>query len=222
VNTRPELPPAPARIAALPVDARGYPVPWFVSWVDGKPEFRAADAAKRVQAVRLRLCWVCGEPLGAYMAFVIGPMCSVNRVSAEPPCHRECAEYSARACPFLSKPQMTRREGGMPEACTDGPGHMIRRNPGVACVWVTRGYRLVSDGRGGALLRIGDPTEVSWWAEGRPATRAEVLASIDSGLPLLRGQIPPDDAEQLAVLERMYVAALALVPGYLSAEGGAS
>ena len=40
------LPPMPSRIAALPVDERGYPVPWFVAWIDGKPEFRCADPAK--------------------------------------------------------------------------------------------------------------------------------------------------------------------------------
>ena len=30
---RPDLPPLPGRIAKLPV-YRGYPVPWFVTWMD--------------------------------------------------------------------------------------------------------------------------------------------------------------------------------------------
>jgi hypothetical protein len=29
------------------------------------------------------------------------------------------------------------------------------------------------------------PVEIKWYAEGRAATRAEVMASIESGLPLL-------------------------------------
>lgn len=31
------------------------------------------------------------------MTFVVGPMCELNRISGEPPSHRECAEFSA-AC----------------------------------------------------------------------------------------------------------------------------
>src|SRR5262245_54991717 len=112
---RPDLPPLPSRIAGLPIDPeRGYPVPWFVAWHDGKPEFRTADGRKFRQAIRDRLCWVCGQPLGRHLVFVIGPMCTVNRVTVEPPCHLDCAEFSVRACPFLSKPQMTRRENDLP------------------------------------------------------------------------------------------------------------
>jgi hypothetical protein len=32
---------------------------------------------------------------------------------------------------------------------------------------------------------MGEPSQVEWWAEGRPATREEVQRSIDSGLPAL-------------------------------------
>jgi hypothetical protein len=36
----------PESVGRLPVDHRGYPVPWFVAWIDGKPEFRCADGEK--------------------------------------------------------------------------------------------------------------------------------------------------------------------------------
>jgi len=95
---------------SLPLDERGYPVPWFVAWVDGKPEFRASSREKFRDAVKKRLCWVCGEQLGVYMVFVAGCMCGINRTTSEPPCHLECGQWSAINCPFLSNPQMVRRE----------------------------------------------------------------------------------------------------------------
>jgi hypothetical protein len=185
----------PSRILALPVDpVRKVPVPWFVAWVDGKPEFRAADASKLVRAVREKRCWVCGEPLGRLMTFVVGPMCGLNRTSAEPPSHTECARYSARACPFLTRPGMDRREAGLEKLCPHSPaGEMIKRNPGVTLLWTTRGYRVFGDGKGGALFRLGDPTGLEWFCEGRPATRAEVAESVRTGLPILEDMAQRQD-----------------------------
>src|SRR5688500_69447 len=108
------LPPIPSAIAKLTRDERGYPVPWFVSWLDGKPEFRVADASKFRLALRERRCWVCGERTKRRkdnwpdLTFVLGPMCTITRTTAEPPCHFECAEFSAMACPFLSMPKAKR------------------------------------------------------------------------------------------------------------------
>lgn len=99
----------PARMRKLPVDKRGFPVPWFVPWVDGQAIFPAMDARKRNLAWRDRLCWVCGERIGRVQAFVIGPMCAVNRTSSEPPSHLECARFSARRCPFLARKRCPKR-----------------------------------------------------------------------------------------------------------------
>jgi hypothetical protein len=188
---RPELQrPIPPRILALPVH-RGYPVPWFVAWLaDGTPEFRAMDRVKWARAVRERRCWVCGEPLGRHLTFVLGPMCGVNRTSSEPPSHRDCATWSARNCPFLTRPHMVRREDetlNTAELERQAAGFAIARNPGVALVWTTSAYKVYKAEAGGAgyLIEIGEPEHVEWYAEGRPATREEVAASVDSGLPLL-------------------------------------
>lgn len=201
----------PAQIAALHRDRHGRPVPWFVAWVGRDPDFRVVRSGGIHDALLLGICWVCGQQLGAHKAFVIGPMCAVNRVSAEPPSHRDCAVYSATHCPFLTTPNMRRRESGLPEAATDPAGVMIKRNPGVTLVWVTKRYQIerVDDG---VLFRLSDPTETLWYAEGREATHAEVMASIDSGLPLLREIAEQDGPKAVAELAVMHAAALTHVP----------
>jgi hypothetical protein len=173
----------------LPIDARGYPIPWFVAWVDtpaGRvPEFRAADGEKRANAVRLRLCWVCGQPLGRWLAFVLGPMCTITRTTSEPPCHRECAVWSAENCPFLVEPRAVRRDDHMPIGVESPGGFAISRNPGVAAVWITRGFEWFNDGRGKWLITVGAADSVLWFCEGRAATRAEVDESVATGMPAL-------------------------------------
>src|SRR5580692_7475343 len=105
-TTKVDMSTLPRRMTALPIDERGYPVPWFVDWIDGKPEFRAMDPRKFVRAIKEKLCWVCGQRLGVNVCFVAGPMCGINRTSSEPPSHRECAVWSAQNCPFLNNPRM--------------------------------------------------------------------------------------------------------------------
>lgn len=183
---RSDMPPLPARIAKLPVSDRGYPVPWFVAWIDGKPEFRTADGRKYAQAVKEGRCWVCGQKFeGKEMTFVIGPMCAVNRISSEPPSHHECAVFSAVACPFLSRPHMVRREGGMPDEVQSPAGHMIERNPGVTLLWTTRKFKIVRVDNG-QLISMGEPVRVECYAEGKLATPEQITKAVETGLPLLR------------------------------------
>lgn len=208
---RSELPPLPPSLRMLQIDDRGYPVPWFVAWIDAKPDHRIADARKAELARENKLCWVCGKKLKGDKAFLIGPMCAVNRVSAEPPQHLECALYSVRACPFLTRPHAHRRENNLPDESNNPAGFMIRRNPGVVLLWVTRSFTLECDGDG-FLYRLGDPIKTLWFAEGRAASREEVMASIDSGLPILRGVAEQDGAAALRELDAATQLALELVP----------
>jgi len=204
----------PGRIKRLPHDKHGRPVPWFVAWIDGKPDFRIVKPGAAPVAWGMKLCWTCGVLFTRQerRAFVVGPMCGVNRVSSEPPSHAECATYSARVCPFLTTPRMTRRDRHLPPDVSDPAGTMIRRNPGVALVWVTR-YNSPSMQRlpDGVLFDIGEPEWVEWYCQGRQATRSEVLASIESGLPELVS-ICDGDPLQLAALEAQRVTAMRLVP----------
>jgi hypothetical protein len=202
-DLRPDLEPLPPRLRHLPV-YRGYPVPFFVTWVDGVPEFRAADARRFARALNDRLCWVCGDRLGQYLTFVLGPMCTITRTTAEPALHLTCAEWSARNCPFLVRPHMVRRghEELIAQDATSR-GDAILRNPGVTALWTTKTYTLFKDDRGQVLLSVGEPTRpVAWIAEGRSATRAEVDASIRSGFPLLEATCEKEATDDLRQLAR--------------------
>lgn len=177
--------PMPARIARLPVDHRGFPVPRFVAMVDGKPDHRVVDARRFAPAIKNRECWICGEPLGRYLASLIGPMCAVNRIISEPPSHRECCEFSVATCPFLARPHAHRREAGLPEDAQDAAGVGLKRNPGVICLWIARDYRPFKPQGGGILFQLGEPLETVWYTEGRIASREEVTSALYRGLPAL-------------------------------------
>jgi hypothetical protein len=213
----------PDRIKRLPISPDGYPVPWFVVWYndgepsefgEGVPDFRVADPRKLIKAVKQNLCWICGEPLGKHRVFTIGPMCSINRTISEPPQHRECAEFSVQACPFLSNPRMRRNAKDIPEQHQEAAGIHIARNPGVMCLWETKQYHpfRTHTGNDGILFRLGDPERVDWWAHGRPATREEVLASINSGLPLLEEIAKQEGPTALAALYEARDRVMPLVP----------
>jgi hypothetical protein len=177
--------PMPPRIARLPVDHRGFPVPRFVALVNGQPDHRVVDARRFAPAIRHRECWICGEPLGRWLASLIGPMCAVNRVISEPPSHRECCEFAVAACPFLARPHAHRREAGLPEDAVDASGTALKRNPGVICLWIARDYKPFKPPGGGVLFRLGDPIETVWYTLGRRASRAEVISALYKGLPAL-------------------------------------
>jgi hypothetical protein len=207
----PNLPPLPPRMKRLPVDARGYPVPWFVHWENGAPDFRVVERSKMYTAHREQLCWVCGEPLGKFLAFTVGPMCVINKTSGEPPSHRACAEFSARGCPFLTKPQVERREDNLPEGATVHP-QMIMRNPGVTAVWITLSYKVVQSDEDHVVFRMGDALEVEYYCEGRPAIRAEVVHAMAAGLPGLREIAEAQGAEGVRELDELYAEALHWLP----------
>jgi len=204
-----ELPP---RISRLPVDRRGYPVPWFVAWIDGDPDFRVIGEGKIIDAIRFQKCWVCGQKLGAYKAFVIGPMCSINRISSEPPSHKDCAIYASTHCPFLTEPREKRNEKGLGELEAQEPaGVMLKHNPGVALVWITKKHRNLRFKKG-ILFDVGNPVEVLWYCKGRPAKRVEVLESIEKGYPILQQSAEKDGPKALEELVKRRAIAEKLIP----------
>jgi hypothetical protein len=145
-----------------------------------------------------RLCRTCGEKLGVHIAFLLpNAAATINRISSDLPCHLRCATRMAEA---------------------DTLGKDVR------AIWTARtssfkprGYILFRDPTGKPLIEIGDPEAVTWWREGRPATRAEIMHSIDTGMPLLRAacdkeQLAHQQDEAHAMLNGAYLKALEFVP----------
>lgn len=212
--------PMPVRMAKLPRDHRGFVIPSFVAFIDGKPDFRVVDPPFFARAVNESLCWLCGEKLGAYRCYVIGPMCAVNRTTSEPPCHRECAVYALQVCPFLSQPKMRRNEKGMPEYHTQAAGVPLGRNPGMGVLWVERvkpqPYSVNSDAigniNGGYLFQLHDPVEVRWYKFGREATRQEAEEALDRGAPAIRDIAIAEGNGAIDAFDRMYEKARTYLP----------
>ena len=207
--------PTPAAMAGRPIDHRGFPVPWFVTEKtdDGLWDFSEVTRERYAEAVRRQVCWVSGQPLGRFKAFCIGPMCAINRTAGDPPVTREIAEWSVKVCPFMSRPKARRvAEHRARGDVVDDPiafeGISIARNPGVAAVWVSTNSEF-QRGRG---FYIGDPVEVTWWCEGRPATRAEVLASVESGIHFLEKAATEEGPDAVQELRRLQARAEPLWP----------
>jgi len=101
--------------------------------------------------------------------------------------------------------------GPASDAGHDAAGRLLERNPGCVCLYETREAKPFDVGNGW-LIRLGKPDRVDWWAQGRQATRAEIMASIDSGYPFLLEQAMKEGQDSVDELTRMTFNALKLLP----------
>jgi len=109
------LPERPENIAQLPVDERGYPVPYFVAHIDGVPDFRVVDHAKVLNATIEQKCFICGSKLDQLFHFAMGPRSGLLMRTNHAPSHKECIEYSLETCPFILYPNTQRRRAALPD-----------------------------------------------------------------------------------------------------------
>lgn len=207
------FPDAPENIRRLPVDDRGFPIPHFVAVVNGKPDHRVVDPSKLEPTVQGNLCWICGEPLGQDSAFVMGPTSAFTRVTSEPASHWACGCFAASGCPFLTKPRMRRNHKGLESANLTAPANMLEHNPGLSVVWAASSFTksLHADGRTW-VFRLGQPTQVAWFREGRRASRKEVVAVIDGIVASYRTLAEEGGAAGAARLADYRERIMALVP----------
>jgi hypothetical protein len=104
--------PVPARMAKLPRDRRGYPIPWVVLRdKEGRAHFTVNDELKRRLALKKELCPICGRKLLRGRWFVGGGMSATHPQGAylDPPMHDECAHYALLVCPYLAAPSYAKR-----------------------------------------------------------------------------------------------------------------
>ncbi|PJJ86818.1 hypothetical protein CLV77_1376 [Brevirhabdus pacifica] len=200
-HPRPDMADAPVAMKKRPIDHRGFYVPWFVTEKNeaGLWDFGIVTYERRARALRSRLDWVTGEPLGRHMAFVIGPMCIINRVASDPPVRLETARWSARVCPFLSRPLAKRPEM---ERDHDTPGTPVLTNPGLCAVYVTDNIT-IRDG----LIHLGHPSTIEWWTKGRRASPDEIGAGFEAGAERLRAMAAREGPESIAHFHRLLSAA---------------
>jgi hypothetical protein len=130
-HPKPNVIPIPKRLAHLPVDRFGYPIPWVSDWtgttgpppnwqpVPGHPEWGDYDndesgygvghplpgnlgPGRQVRAMVNRLCGTCGKKMNGKVIFM-GAITLVHEGFREPPVHPACAEYAIRACPGINR-----------------------------------------------------------------------------------------------------------------------
>ena len=102
-------------------------------------------------------CWLCGDRLGKYAAFMGEPLVSVTRVSHTPPAHHDCAKFAAQT------------------------GIMLPRDAKVVLVWVTRSHRMQRTGAG-HVFAVGEAEQSFWYSTGRSATRDEVHVAVSGAV----------------------------------------
>jgi len=97
---------------ALPKERRGYPIPFVTMLhpVTNEPDFRVLDIMRQLQCVNEKRCAMCGDHLGKYIAFIGGPRSRDGHAFFDPGMHRECAEYAAKVCPFISRENASFRD----------------------------------------------------------------------------------------------------------------
>ncbi len=198
------LPPLPDGVAALPRNAQGLPVPWFVAALpDGtRSDLRVADPEKRDRSILRSLCWVCGLPLDRMRVFIGGPLSVRNRRFSDSWMHPACAEFSAAGCPFLNG-SMARRSGrAMPGPTHSPAGLKLDSIDLVALYYTTRPARIE---RGGAISP-GAARWVRWWSRGAQLPQAE-------GERRAKEYAGPEQAKDLHDAWRALGVALAHAPG---------
>jgi hypothetical protein len=168
---------------ALPVRLRGLPSTSLPTAETGLLDLAGCHYYKR--------CFICGESLGQYKAFVLRPAAAVTRLCVVPPAHQDCAKF--KAANLAARP-----------------------DAGVVMVWVTRSYDLMPNDDI-VQVRIGDAEQVFWYRADGCATRDEVRASFEDLLPELYDRAHAIGERAVLELDTMVARATRLFPKHSAA-----
>lgn len=95
----------PDLMRKLPLDSRGYPIPYVVLNDDkGCPHFKINDDTKSDECIAKNLCTICGTKMDRTSMWLLGgPQSAFHPKGSfvEPPVHRECGLYALQVCPYL-------------------------------------------------------------------------------------------------------------------------
>lgn len=142
--------PIPKELAHLKLDSRGYPIPYFVSYRDGEPEFRIMDTNRLQMIVERKVCHICGKKLPSdYCYFIAGPMGLKNKISTDAGMHRVCAEFSMKACPhlYLQKAERRLNDALAKAAEAVNPFHLPDKPDTLYLVKVDKWKQTIEEGR---------------------------------------------------------------------------
>lgn len=162
--------PMPERVARLPRDKRGFPIPaGNIILRNGTPDFATLDQTKWMQLLVLRGCGICGEKMEEAVWFVGGPLCETNRLFFDHPMHEECATYALQICPYLAIPNFQHRKKLLDESSgfkSQAVAAASVGKPGRFMLGKTSWYGAVRY-QGETLLHAGPWESITWWAEGK-------------------------------------------------------
>lgn len=201
--------PIPSRIKALPVQD-GMPVPWFTAVVGDKYDLRFVDKAKIIPALRHNTCWICGQKLDVYRSFNIGPVSAINLITSEPPSHKECAQWAAKACPHLNQKQRQRNNSNLPSELEDRNPLGISETIEVSCVATVTNYA-IHPGKH-LLIELKQVTDIEWLKHGVRATREEVVDALAKARSLIAEIAIQEGEKSLTKLESKYNKILTFLP----------
>jgi hypothetical protein len=164
--------PMPERIARLPRDKRGYPIPSSaIVNLDGSVDFTTLDMKKWVRLYKLRGCGVCGTAMYSRVWFIGGHLSHHNRMFFDHPMHEECARYALQVCPFLAIPRMGYRKRDNNEMSENALGPTVLNmvsleRSSALMLGKTHSYKLVKI-RDSILLFASPWESVTWWSAGK-------------------------------------------------------
>ena len=94
----------PQIIKNLPKDPRGYPIPANVTWLNGKPIFKANDIVKENTMAENRQCSVTAVLMDrSTVRLITSPLNALGRPATvmDAPIHKDALDYSMKVCPYM-------------------------------------------------------------------------------------------------------------------------